>query len=60
MGSGIGIGLGTAGLYEALTSPPKGYRSAQAMSRDMARAAVTSESLVRDSLKNIANIDSYA
>ena len=57
MGSGIGIGLGTAGLYEALTSPPKGYRSAQAMSRDMARAAVTSESLVRDSLKNIANID---
>nr|WP_262383321.1 amidase family protein [Pseudomonas gessardii] len=56
MGS-VGIGLGTAGLYEALASPPKGYRSAQAMSSDMARAAVTAESLVRDALKRIATID---
>lgn len=57
VGSGIGIGFGTAGLFEALALPPKGYRSAQAMASDMAGAVVTSESLVRDSLKSIANID---
>lgn len=57
VGSGIGIGYGTAGLFEALALPPKGYRSAQAMASDMAGAVVTSESLVRDSLKSIANID---
>ncbi|MDP2145359.1 MAG: peptide amidase, partial [Pseudomonas sp.] len=57
VGSGIGIGFGTAGLFEALALPPEGYRSAQAMASDMAGAVVTSESLVRDSLKSIANID---
>ncbi|WP_262381045.1 MULTISPECIES: amidase family protein [unclassified Pseudomonas] len=57
IGSGVGIGLEASGFFEVLAAPPKGYRSAQAMSSDMARAAVTSESLVRDSLQGIANID---
>ncbi len=57
-GAGVGSGLGATGLFEALTSRPQSYRSAEQMSSDMNRAAgVTSESLVRDSLKNIANID---
>ncbi|WP_458752876.1 amidase family protein [Pseudomonas brenneri] len=55
---GPGMGVGVAGVFEALNSAPKDYRSAQTMSFDMTMSGgVTSESLVRDSLKSIANID---
>ena len=47
-----------ADLYRAFTQPGQGYKSAHEMSADMANhSGVTSESLVKDSLKQIANID---
>ncbi|SUD34474.1 peptide amidase [Pseudomonas fluorescens] len=58
IGPSMGIGLGASGFFEALAFAPKDYRSVQAMSSDMTqRGAVTSETLVSDALKSIANID---
>lgn len=57
MGPVVGMGVGGAGLLEAFTSPSKDYRSAQVMASGMSQATVTSEALVKDSLKSIANID---
>lgn len=51
-------GGGLAGIFEAFTNPPKAFKSGYEMATEMAgQKGVTSESLVRDSLKNIANID---
>ena len=57
IGPVVGMGVGGSGLLEAFISPPKDYRSAQVMSSGMSQTTVTSESLVKDSLKSIANID---
>ena len=57
MGPVVAMGMGGTGLLEAFTSPPKDYRSAQVMASGMSQATVTSEALVKDSLKSIANID---
>jgi amidase len=57
IGPGMGAGWG-AGLFDAFTHQPQGYKSAHEMSVDMATPqGATSDSLVRDSLKKIANID---
>lgn len=57
MGPVVGMGVGGTGLLDAFTSPPKDYRSAHVMASGMSQATVTSEALVKDSLKSIANID---
>lgn len=46
------------GLLQELSNPVQGFKSAQQMSVEMAQGGgVTSESLLKDSLKQIANID---
>lgn len=48
----------TQGLAQAISNPPQGFKSACEMSKAMTRqGGATSESLVKDSLKLIANID---
>ncbi len=50
-------GWGTS-LFQALVNPPQGYKSADEMSAQMAKSSgVTSDSLVKDSLAQIATID---
>ena len=46
------------GLFQTLSNPVQGFKSACQMSGEMAgQGGVTSESLVKDSLKQIAHID---
>ncbi len=45
------------GLLQALSNPAQGFKTACQMSGQMVKGDVTSESLVKDSLKQIANID---
>ena len=50
-------GWGT-GLFQELSNPPQGFKSACQMSVEMAQGSgVTAQSLLKDSLKQIANID---
>ncbi len=54
----ISVGGWATGLFEAVSDPAQGFKSAQQMSTEMAeKGSVTSESLVKNSLKQIANID---
>ncbi len=57
IGPGLGAGWG-AGLFDAVVNPPQAYRSADELAADMARPdGPGSASLVKDSLKLIANMD---
>jgi len=47
----------TDGVLQAFLNQPQGFKSAFQMSEEMAKGQATSESLVNDSLKQIANID---
>jgi len=47
----------TDGVLQAFLNQPQGFKSAFQMSEEMAKGQATSESLVNDSLKKIANID---
>ena len=54
----VSAGGWATGLLEELSNPPSGFKSAWEMSAEMAEGGgVTSESLLKDSLKQIANID---
>ena len=53
----VSAGGWATGLFQALSNPPQGFKSACEMSGEMAKGGVTSESLVKDSFKQIANID---
>ncbi|WP_248752464.1 amidase family protein [Pseudomonas sp. MWU15-20650] len=56
IGSSLTGGLAT-GLFQALSNPAQGFKSACQMSEEMAKQGVTSESLVKNSFRQIANID---
>lgn len=57
IGPGLGAGWG-AGLFDAVANPPQAYRSADDLAAQMARPnGPGSDSVVRDSLKLIANLD---
>jgi amidase len=57
IGPGLGAGW-AAGLFDAVVNPPQAYRSADDLAADMTRPnGASSDSVVRDSLKLIANMD---
>lgn len=57
IGPSLGAGWST-GFFDAITHAPQGFRSAQALAADMASPnGASSEAVVRDSLRQIANLD---
>ncbi|MDQ0669938.1 amidase [Pseudomonas sp. W2I6] len=57
IGPGLGAGW-AAGLFDAVVNPPQAYRSADDLAAAMTRPnGASSDSVVRDSLKLIANMD---